>query len=287
MLPAEFPLYFCGLPFRAHQVRRKLRWLLSADEIRQVVKGVYVDVRVPDSIELRAAAIRLLLPPGGIACGLTAAWIHGIETTALQVKAEIEVQWTQAAVDVVEVAGLPVTSPVATAVELAMRLPRPFALSAVDAMLRSGIAARPALLAAAPAYDGRPGITQARQILSYADRRAASPGESWLRLRLIDAGFGIPDLQIRVKGPSREYRLDLGYPEVVEDGRRLGLEYDSDRWHSRTKDEHRDEVRRTELDALGWHIISVRRPDLWGSYPALELAVGSFLSIYPRLPRRW
>lgn len=287
MLPAEFPLYFCGLPFRAHQVRGKLRWLLSADEIRQVVKGVYVDVRVPDSIELRAAAIRLLLPPGGIACGLTAAWIHGIETTALQVKAEIEVQWTQAAVDVVEVAGLPVTSPVATAVELAMRLPRPFALSAVDAMLRSGIAARPALLAAAPAYDGRPGITQARQILSYADRRAASPGESWLRLRLIDAGFGIPDLQIRVKGPSREYRLDLGYPEVVEDGRRLGLEYDSDRWHSRTKDEHRDEVRRTELDALGWHIISVRRPDLWGSYPALELAVGSFLSIYPRLPRRW
>jgi hypothetical protein len=287
MLPAEFPLFFCGLPFRAHQVRGKLRWLLGAGEIRQVVKGVYVDVRVPDSRELRAEAIRLLLPPGGVACGLTAAWIHGIETTALQASKEIDVQWTREATEVVEVAGLPVTSPIATTVELAMQLPRPFALSAVDAMLRSGIADRWAVRAASTAYDGRPGIIQARQILSYADRRAASPGESWLRLRLIDAGFGKPDLQVRVQGPQREYRIDVGYPDRPEDGRLLGLEYDSDRWHSRAKDEQRDEVRRTELDALGWHIISVRRPDLWGSYPALELAVGAFLCQQPRLPRRW
>jgi hypothetical protein len=287
MLPAEFPLFFCGLPFRAHQVRGKLRWLLGAGEIRQVVKGVYVDVRVPDSRELRAEAIRLLLPPGGVACGLTAAWIHGIETTALQASKEIDVQWTREATEVVEVAGLPVTSPIATTVELAMQLPRPFALCAVDAMLRSGIADRWAVRAASTAYDGRPGIIQARQILSYADRRAASPGESWLRLRLIDAGFGKPDLQVRVQGPQREYRIDVGYPDRPEDGRLLGLEYDSDRWHSRAKDEQRDEVRRTELDALGWHIISVRRPDLWGSYPALELAVGAFLCQQPRLPRRW
>jgi hypothetical protein len=275
------------LPFRAHQVRGKLRWLLGAGEIRQVVKGVYVDVRVPDSRELRAEAIGLVLPEGSVACGLTAAWIHGIETTALQASAEIDVQWTREATDVVEVAGVLVTSPIATTVELAMQLPRPFALSAVDAMLRSGIADRWAVRAASTAYDGRPGITQARQILSYADRRAASPGESWLRLRLIDAGFGKPDLQVRVQGPRREYRIDVGYPDRPEDGRLLGLEYDSDRWHSRAKDERRDEVRRTELDALGWHIISVRRPDLWGSYPALELAVGSFLCQQPRLPRRW
>ncbi len=267
MLPAEFPLFFCGLPFRAHQVRGKLRWLLSAGEIRQVVKGVYVDVRVPDSRELRAEAVGLLLPPGGVACGLTAAWIHGIETTALQASAEVDVQWTREATDMVEVAGLPVTSPIATTVELAMQLPRPFALSAVDAMLRSGIADRWAVRAASTAYDGRPGIIQALQILSYADRRAASPGESWLRLRLIDAGFGKPDLQVRVQGPQREYRIDVGYPEPMDDGRHLGLEYDSDRWHSQPCAEARDERRRAELADLGWHIISVRRPDLWGPTP--------------------
>ncbi|TDU83448.1 hypothetical protein EV138_5912 [Kribbella voronezhensis] len=287
MLPAEFPLYFCGLPFRAHQVRKKLGWLLGAGEIRQVLSDVYVDVRVPDTVDLRAAAVALLLPPDGIACGRTAAWVHGIETTALHAKGEVGVQWTREATDVVQVGELKVTSPIATTVELAMQLPRPFALSAVDAMLRSGIADRWAVRAASAAYEGRPGIIQARQILRYADRRAASPGESWLRLRLIDADFGQPDLQVRVRGPHRDYLIDLGYPDPLDDGRRLGLEYDSDRWHSRPHQEVRDEARRTELEALGWHIISVRRPDLWGSYPALELAVGSFLCRQPRLPRRW
>ncbi|MDX6262773.1 MAG: hypothetical protein QOH84_4461, partial [Kribbellaceae bacterium] len=71
------------------------------------------------------------------------------------------------------------------------------------------------------------------------------------------------------------------------DGVRLGLEYDSDRWHSHDRDQTRDETRRSELKALNWHIIPVRRPDLWGSYPALELAVGAFLCTWPRLPRRW
>ena len=92
---------------------------------------------------------------------------------------------------------------------------------------------------------------------------------------------------MRVDGPTRTYRLDLGYPDRPVDGRRLGLEYDSDQWHSSTKQQLRDETRRTELDALGWHILPVRRTDLWGFYPALELAVGAFLCQEPRLPRRW
>jgi hypothetical protein len=287
MLPYEAPLYFCGLPFTAHQVGRKLQWLLGSGDIRPVLKGVYADVRVPDSVELRAAAVGLLIPPDAIACGRAAAWVHGIETTALGPSEQVNVQWTREADDVVDIAGVRVTSPIATTVELAMQLPRPFALSAVDAMLRAGKADRWAVRAASTAYDGRPGIIQARQILYYADRRAESPGESWLRLRLLDAGFGRPDLQVRVKGPERDYRIDLAYPEPLEDGRRLGLEYDSDRWHSRPREQARDERRQNELAALGWHIISVRRPDLWGSYPALELAVGSYLSQQPRLPRRW
>jgi len=287
MLPADLPYYWNGLPFRAHQVPRKLHWLLARGEIRPVMKDVYVDVRIPDSLELRADAARLVIPPDATACGPTAAWLHGLDTTALGPADLVEARWTRDAVDVVEVRGVRATSPIATAVELAMRLPRPFALSAVDAFLRSGKADRWALRAASAAYEGRPGYRQAQDVLRYADRRSASPGESWLRLRLLDAGFGRPDLQIQVNGPTRTYRLDLGYPNRPIDGRRLGLEYDSDQWHSSTNQQLRDETRRTELDSLGWHIISVRRTDLWGSYPALELAVGAFLCQEPRLPRRW
>ncbi|MEU4292350.1 hypothetical protein AB0E63_29340 [Kribbella sp. NPDC026596] len=267
---------------------RKLAWLLARGEIRQFLKGVYVDVRVPDSPRLRADALRLVVPSDAVVCGRAAAWLHGIDTTALGPEELMQAQWTrQVTDDVVEVDGIRVTRPAATALALAMQLPRPFALSAVDALLRSGRADRWALRAASAAYEGRPGYRQGQDILRYADRRAASPAESWLRLRLVDAGFGRPELQVPVDGPTRTYRLDLGYPDRPVDGRRLGLEYDSDQWHSSTKQQLRDETRRTELDALGWHILPVRQTDLWGSYPALELAVGAFLCQEPRLPRRW
>ncbi|WP_433159211.1 hypothetical protein [Kribbella sp. CA-247076] len=287
MFEYDAPYYFAGLPFTARQVPRKLAWLLGRGQIRQVLKGVYVDVRIPDTLELRVAAARLVVPEGAVVCGRTAAWIHGIDTTALGSEEFVSVHWTRESVETVEIEGLRLTSPVATAVELAMRLPRPFALSAVDAFLRTGMADRSALRAASAAYEERPGHHQSQDILRYADRRAASPGESWLRLRLIDAGFGVPELQLRVDGADRVYRLDLGYPEGTVDGRRLGLEYDSDQWHSGPRAERRDEKRRTQLEALGWHVIGVRRTDLWGSYPALELAVGAFLCQHPRLPRRW
>ncbi|WP_328519973.1 hypothetical protein [Kribbella sp. NBC_00359] len=289
MFEYDLPYYFAGLPFTARQVPRKLAWLLARGEIRQYLKGVYLDVRVRDSPQLRADALRLVVPRDAVVCGRAAAWLHGIDTTALGPEDLMQAQWTRQVVDldVVEVDGLQVTSPAATALALAMQLPRPFALSAVDAFLRSGRADRWALRSASAAYEGRPGYRQSQDILHYADRRAASPAESWLRLRLLDAGFGRPDLQIRVDGPSRTYRLDLGYPDRPIDGRRIGLEYDSDQWHSTARQQRRDETRRTDLDTLGWHVISVRRPDLWGSYPALELAVGAFLCQHPRLPRRW
>ncbi|TDD61154.1 hypothetical protein E1263_08175 [Kribbella antibiotica] len=278
-----FPYVFAGLPFRAHQVGRKLQWLLGRGEIRQLLKGVYVDVRVPDSLELRAEALGLVLPSEAVVHGDAAAWLHGIDSTALGPEPTIHPQWTFDDRPAVDVCGLRVISPAATAIELAQRLPRPFALSALDALLHTQAVTHAELQAAAPAYFADDSTSQAALLLRLADGRAASPGESWLRLRLFDAGFPRPELQVTVG----RYRLDIGYPDNPVDGRWLGLEYDSDAWHSTDRQQMRDEDRRTDLAKLGWHIIPIRRPDLWGSYPALELAVGAFLCQHPRLPRRW
>lgn len=285
MFPADLPLYFCGIPFRAHQVGRKLPWLLARGEIRQLISGVYVDVRVPETIALRADALHLVVPSGATVCGRAAAWLHGIDSTALAPE-PFRPEWTFAERPAVEIQGLMVTTPAATAIELVKQLPRPFALSAVDGLLHAGMPMSD-LVTASAAYFPADSTSQAAQLLRIADGRAESPGESWLRLRLFDARFPRPELQVPVEGNGRTYRLDLGYPNLPVDGRRLGLEYDSDQWHSSTKQQLKDETRRTELDALGWHIISVRRTDLWGSYPALELAIGEFLCQQPRLPRRW
>ncbi|GAB3954294.1 hypothetical protein GCM10029976_096280 [Kribbella albertanoniae] len=283
MLPADFPYFFCGLPFRAHQVGRKLRWLLGRGDIRQLIPGVYVDSRVPDSLDRRAEALSLVVPAGAVIHGDAAAWLHGIDTTALGPEPTIQPRWTYEDRPTVEVRGLLVTSPAATAIELAQRLPRPFALSSLDALLHTQAVTRSELQAAAPSYFAPDGASQAALLLRLADGRAASPGESWLRLRLFDASFPRPELQV----PVDRYRLDLGYPNNPVDGRRLGLEYDSDAWHSTNRQQIRDATRRTSLERIGWHIIPIRRPDLWGSYPALELAVGAFLCQHPRLPRRW
>jgi hypothetical protein len=285
MLPADFPYFFCGLPFRGYQVGRKLQWLLGLGDIRELISGIYVDTRVADTLELRADALRLVVPEKAIVCGRAAAWLHGIETTALSPDS-FRPEWTFRERPSTEVHGLKVTTRAATAIELATHLPRPFALSAVDALLRGGLPMQE-LTTTAAAYFAPDSMSQAAQLLRIADGRAESPGESWLRLRLFDARFPRPELQVRVEGNGRTYRLDLGYPEQPIDGRRLGLEYDSDQWHSSTKQQLKDETRRAELDGLGWHVISVRRTDLWGSYPALELAVGGFLCQEPRLPRRW
>ncbi len=250
-----------------------------------MIGGVYVDVRVPETIALRADALHLVVPPGATVCGRAAAWLHGIDSTALAPE-PFRPEWTFAERPSVEIQGLRVTTPAATAIELATHLPRPFALSAVDGLLHAGMPMTD-LMTAAAAYFAADSTSQAAQLLRIADGRAESPGESWLRLRLFDARFPRPELQVPVEGNGRTYRLDLGYPDLPVDGRRLGLEYDSDQWHSSTKQQLKDETRRTELEALGWHIISIRRTDLWGSYPALELAVGGFLCQEPRLPRRW
>jgi len=283
MFPYDQPHVFGGLPFTARQMPRKLKWLQSRGEIRQVLKGVYVDARVPDTPGLRLEALQLVVPPDATVCGPTAAWLHGIELTTLGPEPLLEPHWTFQPRPTVELQGLRVTSPAATAIELAQQLPRPFALSALDALLHQQVVTLDELHESSSAYFANDSRSPAALLLRLADGRAASPGESWLRLRLFDAGFPRPELQV----PAGRYRLDLGYPDHPVDGRRLGLEYDSDAWHSTDRQQVRDESRRTDLAKLGWHIIPIRRQDLWGSYPALELTVGAFLCRHPRLPRRW
>ncbi|HEU4946835.1 MAG TPA: type IV toxin-antitoxin system AbiEi family antitoxin domain-containing protein [Kribbella sp.] len=306
-------MYFDGRPFTRAQAAAEgwtdsqLRKQLRDGLIRRLLRGVYVDALAADTLELRAAAVCLVTAPDAIICRRTAAWLYGIDTLALREYTELpdvdsvrppmrrssRVSLTSGHSqtlhegDVIARHGLRVTSPLATAVHLARHLDRPFALSAVDAMLHAGLFSAAQLRAAVRRYPGHPGIVQARELASYAEPLTESPGESWLRLRVIDAGFPRPEAQVVVQGPGGERRIDLGFPYRMADGRRLGLEYDSDKWHSGAAADERDESRRSELAHAGWLILPVRRGNVWGRDPQLELAIGEYLGIEPRLPRRW
>jgi hypothetical protein len=100
--------------------------------------------------------------------------------------------------DVIDWHGLRVTSPLATAVHLARHLPRPFALSALDAMARAELITRAAVQDGVRKFPHHPGIVKARELAALIEPAAESPGESWLRLRMIDAGFTPPVPQIEI-----------------------------------------------------------------------------------------
>ena len=313
-LPSRPDLILSGQPFtraegRDHDLDAKqVRRLLRIGLLRPVVRGVYVDALVEDSLPLRAAAIAKVAPPDAVACRQTAAWLLGIDTLALSEHADIPkadfVRQTKTravkisrasghsqtllAGDVIDWHGLQITSPLATAVHLARHLRRPFALSALDAMARAGLVTCLEVRDAVRRFPHHPGIVQARELAALIDPSAESPGESWLRLRMIDAGFPVPVPQIDVTDGVNNYRIDLGFLDPIPGtaDRHLGMEYDSDRWHGTAEQQRHDSARRRRLGRLGWDILSVRRWQIWGADTGLEDSVGKILGLIPR-SRRW
>jgi hypothetical protein len=314
LLSPAADLLFDGQPFtraegRDHDLDTKqIRRLLRIGLLRSVVRGVYVDALVEDSVPLRAAAIAKVAPPDAVACRQTAAWLMGIDTLALSEHADtpkVDIlrqaktravkisrasghSQTLLAGDVIDWHGLRITSPLATAVHLARHLDRPFAMSALDAMARAGLITRAEVQDRVRRFPHHPGIVQARQLSALIEPAAESPGESWLRLRMIDAGFPAPVPQIEVTDGVNSYRIDLGFLDQIPGtaDRHLGLEYDSDRWHGTAEQQRQDSVRRARLGRLGWDILSVGRWQIWGKDTTLEDSVGKTLGLVP-LPRRW
>ncbi|HYJ66790.1 MAG TPA: hypothetical protein VEX15_03930 [Nocardioidaceae bacterium] len=298
-----------GLPFRVSRDgalgldRNRLRTLRREHQLRYVFRGVMVDARTPDTRNLRCLALALVLPPNGVICHCSAAWAlqidafqpserflltpqcmvpHGASRTRFEGVKCVEGYLPDG--DITIINGLPVTTPGRTAVDLMRCLRRPFALSLADAMVRADLATVAELARRIRRLKGFPGIRQARDLLRLIDPRAESPGESWLRLRLIDAGFPFPRPQLEVVDHRGRViaRIDLAYSEI-----NLAMEYDGAPYHSHEDDKAHDGERRGLLrDAFGWRFEPATKDDIFGTDPAYELKIGKYLGLEP-LPRFW
>jgi very-short-patch-repair endonuclease len=298
-----------GLPFRVSREgalglsRYRIRTLLRDHQIRPLLRGVLVDTRVPDTRDLRCFALALVLPPQGVICHSSAAW--AVKVDAFQPKDRYlltpqcmvphgtsrsrysGVQCVQGYLsdsDVMVMNGVRVTVPARTTVDLMRTLRRPYALSVADAMVRADLVTIAELSGRIRRLKHFPGIVQARELLRLIDPRAESPGESWLRLRLIDAGFPFPRPQYEVIDHRGRIiaRIDLAYPEI-----KLAMEYDGAAFHSHDDDRTHDEQRRGLLtDAYGWRVEPATKADVLGTDPTYEINIGKLLGIDP-LPRMW
>lgn len=258
--------------------RQRLRQLVDQGQLIRVLQGVYRPAWVPDSMENRIRAAALVLPPHAVVCDRTAAWIHDVDVLRyreLEIPPPLDIVVRRGCVpsrrqtwrngerdfapeDIVDIFGLRVTSPLRTALDLGCKLSRRDALAALDQFARRfGLDARD-LARELPRFRGRRGVIQLRSVVLMTDGDAESPGESWVRIALLDAGLPKPTLQFEIVVDGMVlYRLDHAYPK-----HKICVEYDGEEAHGTSEQQAADELRRDWLRAQGWTVIVVRKGDL-------------------------
>jgi hypothetical protein len=249
--------------------------------LRRPIKGVYVVAQLGDSVELRARALRLVVPEDCVVCDRHAGWLHGAEMV-LAPNEHLELRRISVfrpsgmgrlrngladsgernlrPEDIVELYGLQVTSALRTAWDLGRQRSRETALSGLDAMLRLGKFGTPELVHGVPRFRRMRWITVLRELAPLADGRAESPGESVLRLRWIELSLPTPRPQVPVVLPGgRVVYLDVG-----NEAARFAAEFHGWEWHTSPEQVEHDDQRQQLVESENWVVKPVWRSNLWG-----------------------
>ncbi|MGY1620402.1 hypothetical protein ACI797_26990 [Geodermatophilus sp. SYSU D00691] len=232
---------------------------------RSVARGLYVSSAVPPTLLVRCRAWTRLLPPDS-AFGLeTAATLLGAPLDpppAVQVvlrprpvlprRAGLAVHVRDLRTeDVVELAGLRITSGAQTLLDLSARLPPGELLAVGDALLRGGHLAPAALAARLERADGVRGVVRARAVAPLLRAEAQSRPESLVRWWLHEAGLPVPvpQLPVRDRWGREVAHVDLGYEEW-----KVALEYEG-RQHADPRQFGMDVDRYSLMAADGWLVL--------------------------------
>jgi hypothetical protein len=180
------------------------------------------------------------------------------------------------------VAGLPVTTPERTIVDLAA-VTRPTALrSIVEAGLVTQRIEMPGVVEVFDeiARRGKPGVAALRIIL---EELGGAPVvvESELERRFLEVvrGAGLPDpvVQLRVPWRSRTAgRVDFAYPDV-----HLIIECDGRRWHTAFESFEVDRRRDNLAQLAGWRVLRFTWADVTRSAPQVVQAIRAALASRP------
>ncbi len=237
---------------------------------RRLVHGVYADPGLDHDHRLRCRGVALLLPRGLAIGGYSAAAWYGAPFAAahdpVTVVRPSDVEWKGPRGVRVHRSGMPVeafpdlddvpvTSALRTAWDVAALEPLGTAVSALDAMVRTGTVAQADLIALTESGTGRWGVTRVRRAFGLIDPRAASPPESRVRIALVLAGLA-PEPQYEIETPAGTVHVDLAFPEE-----RVVVEYEG-AYHFEDAQIVRDDVRYAALQAAGWTVVRLGAADL-------------------------
>lgn len=219
-----------------------------------------------------AHAAALVLPPGYVFSGMTAAHLLGLWTPR-RWHAEQPVEaiapgraWAGAPAgircgrgrvdEVVHLDGLRVSAPGEILLQLAHRLPERDLVVLAESMVRwrSGLT-----LAALrrPAVPGRRGNRRVRRALARVREGSASAGETLTRLWLVDGGLPEPELNAEIVVDGHRYYGDLVWRDA-----RVIVEYHGAYHFATPQQQLADLERLSRLRRAGWVVIEVTRSSL-------------------------
>lgn len=275
MRPAALPSQLRQRPFTVAQALEAglTRYCLRSEPWRRLIRGVWIHKDVPITVEVRLAAVKLVLPPRAVAWGLTAAWLHGLDVRRqddLNVRASfpkggrirprpglIVSQETLDSTDVVEIDGLRVTTPLRTTFDCLRLLHGWDRLVVADAMTHQGLVTLDELRCYFGSKRRLRNLRIGEALIDDIEPKSESPMETRLRLCAVDGGNPRPQAQIHVFGGAGGFigRADLGYEELM-----LVFEYDGAlHWKQRREDDRR----RDAMREAGWTVIVFSADDIY------------------------
>lgn len=225
-----------GLVRRAGSPARARRWVETGEWWR-VVRGAYAPWHLPDGPEVRARALRLVLPAHAALSHRAALWVLGLDVLGdrldvtvprgLRLQGRPGVRVHSAALpddELCERDGLLLVSAARAVVDVARSEPLVEAVALGDAVLRSGAATAAAVQGALDASPGLRGVRRARAAVDLLDGRSESPMESRLRLPLVRGG-----LVVEVQVDLYDARGHVGRVDLLADG--VAVEFDGREAH--------------------------------------------------------
>ena len=207
--------------------RGQLRW-----NYRAIYPDVYVSKDATPSRWHRIIGAWLWSRRRGVIAGSSAATVHG--ASLADENADIELIWRCGRPppgivarnerirpdEIVEVAGLTVTTPERTALDLAKHTTREAAVVRLDALARATGVATTDVWPLVDRYSGAPGLRGSIEALRLMDGGSHTPKETLTRLALIDAGLPAPRTQFTLTDGNTREVLSMAY-----EAPKVGIEF--------------------------------------------------------------
>lgn len=260
-------------PFTLEQARRAglARWHLETSAYQRLGPKLYAWSGLGDAPSLKLAAARCRLPSGCVFSGLTATWLHGLETelcdpidvtieSTAGISRRTGIRIRRSALDrrdVTSKAGFRTTTVERTLADLSIDSDLTEVVVLADAATHRGLTTIRNLTAYADRSGGRVGIAAFRRMIDLTEPKTESQMESRLRMLLVDAGLPRPHSQVPLYDRHGDF---IGRPDLYYPGQKLGIEYDGG-IHKQTLVE--DNRRQNRLLGEGIHLLRFTASDVF------------------------